>query len=97
MANKRIIPVDQFCMVYNVEVSFIHTLSDYGLTEITLVEQVPHIYENKIRDIEKMIRLYYDLEINIEGIQAISHLLEQVDALQNETRMLKNRLKFFEP
>ncbi len=96
MATKHIIPVDQFCMHYNIEVSFIHTLIDYGLTEITIVEETPYIYEDKIKDLERMIRMHYDLDINMEGIEAISHLLDRVDRLQEELKELKNKLRFYE-
>jgi hypothetical protein len=41
-----------------------------------------------------MVHLHYDLDINIEGIEAISHLLDRVDNLQRELITLKNRLGF---
>ena len=43
-----------------------------------------------------MIRLHYELDINIEGIDAISHLLQRVDQLQDELRIMKNRLSRYE-
>jgi len=92
MASKPIIPIDQFCTHYNIEVTFIHDLMEHGLAEITVVEETEHIYKDKIRDLEKMMRMHYDLDINMEGIEAISHLLERVDRLQEELRTLKNRL-----
>ena len=96
MANKRIIPVEQFCTHYNIEVSFIHSLQDHGLTEISVVEKIPYIREDKIKDLERLIRMHYDLEINMEGIEAISHLLYRLELMQGELRTLKNRLNFYE-
>jgi len=96
MASKHIIPVDQFCLNYNIEQSFIHALMEYGLTEITIVEENQYIYEDKIRDLERMMRMHYDLDINLEGIEAISHLLDRVISLQEELTALKNRLRFYE-
>jgi len=46
--------------------------------------------------LEKFVRFYYELDINLEGIETISHLLERVNALQDELTMLKNRLGIYE-
>jgi len=40
--------------------------------------------------------LHVDLDINIEGLDAISHLLQKVNALQNELVALRNRLQIYE-
>lgn len=96
MAGKNIIPVDQFCKHYGIDSSFVHSLLDHGLTEIIVVEDTSYIAGNKIKDIERMIRLHYDLDINMEGIEAITHLLERMDRLQNELRTFKNRLLIYE-
>ena len=42
--------------------------------------------------LEKMVRLHNELDINPEGIQAIYHLLGQVESLQQEVAALKRRL-----
>jgi hypothetical protein len=65
---------------------------------MTLVihEEVHYIEKEKINDLEKMMRLYYDLDINLEGIEAISHLLNKVNSMQEEITILKNKINFFE-
>jgi cell shape-determining protein MreC len=40
-------------------------------------------------------RWYYDLDINIEGIEALNYLLEKVKSLQEEIQQLKNELRFY--
>lgn len=42
--------------------------------------------------LEKMVRLHNELDINPEGIQAIHHLLGQVESLQEEVAALKRKL-----
>ena len=96
MPTKRVIPVEQFCTNYQIEVAFIRTLSEHGLTEISVIDDTPHIFEKNIKSLERMMRLHYELEINIEGIEAISHLLDRMDSLHEELRSLKNRLRFYE-
>jgi hypothetical protein len=43
-----------------------------------------------------MISFHYELNINLEGIDAISNLLNQIDDLQDELDRTKNRLRFYE-
>ena len=43
-----------------------------------------------------MIRMHYELDINLEGIDAISNLLERVEEMQHEMTRLQNRLRFYE-
>ena len=40
--------------------------------------------------------MYYDLSINLEGIDAIHHLLKRVEQLQAEVFRLKKRLHLYE-
>jgi hypothetical protein len=41
-------------------------------------------------------RLHYDLDINLEGIEAITSLLNRVKSMQEEIRELRNRLEGYE-
>ena len=46
-------------------------------------------------ELEKYTHLYYDLSINIAGIDAIHHMLERIELLQQEVRSLRNELGFY--
>jgi len=96
MADEILIPATDFCIHHNIEVSFIHSLQNHGLIELTTVESTGFINESQLQEIEKMIRLHYDLHINFEGIDAIRHLLDQIQNLQNEMTSLRNRLRLYE-
>jgi hypothetical protein len=96
MKTEHLIPVEQLCSNYNIEFSFIDSLHEYGLVQLTKVEEVRYIIPEQIYALERMIRLHYELDINIEGIDAISHLLQRVDQLQDELRIMKNRLNRYE-
>jgi phage terminase small subunit len=96
MENEDLIPVELFCTHYNAETSFISSLSEYGLVEVTIIETKPFINKQHIRELERLVHLHYDLDINIEGIEAINHLLRKVDDLQTELQQLRNRLGFYE-
>lgn len=96
METTHLISIQQFCTHYNVPRTFINALSEYDLVEITITENENYLRTNQLNAIEKMMRLHYDLDINIEGIDAIYNLLKQVEVLQNEIKALKNKLDAFQ-
>ena len=96
MDTKNLIPIQQFCERYEIEFSFIDSLNEFGLIEITYIKKDPFIALEKIQEIEKMIRLHHELGINLEGIDVIYNLLEKVSNLNDEINHLKNRIEFYE-
>ena len=96
MSNENLIPTIQFCESHHLEITFIYNLQQYGLIETTKIEEVSYISIDELPRVEKIVRLYTELGINIEGIDAIQHLLERVESMQNEILHLKNRLKLHE-
>ena len=53
------------------------SLKEYGLVEFTLIDEAPFVTIKQLSELEKLIRLHYDLDINLEGIDAIIHLLKK--------------------
>ncbi|MDP9042139.1 MAG: chaperone modulator CbpM, partial [Bacteroidota bacterium] len=91
-----IIPLETFCSYYNVELSFVETLESFGLISFSYREQQRFIPLEELTELEKYSRLYYDLNINVPGIEALKHLLEKLDQLHLETENLKTRLRIYE-
>ncbi len=96
MTTEKLITIETFCTNYDIEFSFINSLSEFGLIEITTINKIEYLHQNKINEIEKMIRLHDELGVNIEGIDVIYNLTEKVMNLQKEIDLLKNRILFFE-
>lgn len=96
MNTKDFISIQQFCQHYNVSQTFIDALRDYELIEITTTENTQFVSIHQIKNIEKLIRFHYELDINIEGIHAILNLLNQVEDLQDQIKNLNNKLNFYE-
>ena len=42
-----------------------------------------------------MIHLHYELDVNIEGIDVIHHLLKKLEEAQDEIGRLKSKLRFY--
>jgi hypothetical protein len=95
MQTEYLIPLDEFCASHEIEVSFIRSLQKTGLIEITTIE-TGFINADQIQQLERFIRFYYELDINLEGIDAITHLLQRINSLQDEIILLKNKLRLFD-
>ena len=96
MHTQYLISLDEFCATHNVEVTFIRSLQQNGLIEITVIEETGFVEAGQLQQLEKIIRLYYELDINLEGIEVITHLLQKIIAQQEEITALKNRLYLYE-
>lgn len=96
MFDQEIIPLETYCSYYNIELEFIQTLEEYGLISISYQEAKGFIQKEDVSQLEQFSRLYYELSINVPGIDALHHLLEKIKTLQNETDALRTRLKIYE-
>ena len=90
-----LILVEQFCLHHNIDVTFITALQDFGLVEVVIVEDRTYLPQEQLLAVEKMMRLHYELEINLQGIDAIGHLLQRIEALQQELTTTRNKLMSF--
>jgi hypothetical protein len=96
MENDQLVEIEILCTHYSIEPSFIDILSEYGLLEMMTRDEHRFIEKERLSDLERLIHLHYDLEINMEGIDTITHLLERVNELHNELNQLRNRLRLYE-
>jgi MerR HTH family regulatory protein len=96
MKADYLIALDEFCVNHGIEISFISSLHQTGLIEITTVKETGFIEADQLQQLEKFVRLYYDLDINLEGIETINHLLQRINSLHNEITELRNRLRLYE-
>ena len=96
METSEIISLQKICKHYNIPFSFISSLNEYELVKIITIQETQCIYKTQIKDIEKMIRLHYELDINLEGLDAIYNLLKQVESLKDEINKLNNKLSLYE-
>ena len=90
MENEELIPTEEFCIYHNIEYSFISSLEDSGLISVTSVEHSTYIPSDELEKLEKFVRMHYDLDINVEGIETINHLLEKIEEMQKEILHLRN-------
>jgi hypothetical protein len=96
MEVEYLIPIDKFCASHNIEISFISSLQESGLIEITTIKESTFIEADQLQKLEKFVRLYYELDINLEGIETVNYLLQRINVLQDEITILKNKLRIYE-
>lgn len=88
--------IDKLCAHYKIELSFFDALDNIGLIEIEIFEQRKFVHQDKISDLEKMMRLHHELNVNLEGIDIVFNLIEKEMRLREEIKSLKNRLRLYE-
>ena len=88
MKSKNLIPVSEFCINHSIDISFISSLQQNGLVEITTIEDTGFIDLDQLKLLERIVRFYFELDINLEGIETINHMLQRINAMQNEITFL---------
>ncbi len=96
MAKENSLSIEDCSTYYKIETTFIKDLGEYGLVKIIHRNQQSFIPHDQLNELERYMHLHYDLDINMEGLEAISHLLERMKNLQSELMSLKNRLSSYE-
>lgn len=96
MQTEQLIRVENFCTWHNVEYSFINTLHEYGLIELTRQQDGAFIQENDLKELERLVRLHNDLQVNSEGVEVISYLLDKLTQQGKRILELENRLRLYE-
>ena len=96
MPTTHLIAANEFCIYHNVDLSFIYSLQQSGLIEVTVVEEKMFVEESELPQLEKMVRLYHEMDINLEGIETITYLLQRMQAMQRQISVLETKLNIYE-
>jgi len=83
------ITISQYCVYHSVEPDFIFALAQSGLLIITDLNGEQYIAHEYLPRLEKYTRLYYEMDINVEGIEVIDRLLSKIEELEEEREQLK--------
>lgn len=94
--NTEYIIIGEYIKHCNIEPQFIAQLEENGLIHVLEVENERSLPLDELANLERYTRMYYDLSINIEGIDIIDHLLKRILQLQDEMRILRSQLHVLE-
>ena len=96
MQTEYLIRVEEFCSSHNIEVSFVSSLQETGLVRLTRIKEAEFIDQSQLPQLEQIVRFYYELDINLEGIEMITHMLQRINDMQLELTRLRNKVQFYE-
>lgn len=88
--------LQNICSHYGLEISFFTHLQDVGLIGIETFEECSYVHKDQMPELERIIRIYHELELSPEGIDVVFNLLQRIDALQKELSRSQNRLRLYE-
>jgi len=95
--ETELITITEYCSSSAVDPTFIEALEESGLIVLTVIDNDKFIHHEQLIEMERFLHFYYDLDINIGGIDAIMHLLHKVKAMQKEIQVLKTQVHLYEP
>jgi chaperone modulatory protein CbpM len=90
--ETELITINDYCTHYAVPKTFIEALEDSGLVVLTTKNGQKYLHYEQLVEMDRFIHFHYDLQINIEGIDAIMNLLQKVKQMQSEISKLKNHV-----
>lgn len=96
MENEEMVLASEFCRHHRIELSFITALQENELIKIVLVGDQMFVPISQLTRLEKIVRLHFELDINLEGIETIIHLLDRMETMQKDITRLTNRLRAYE-
>ena len=94
MNEKRIL-YSECLEIYNIEKTFVDSLNESGLIKIVMEQELEYVECDDLEYLEQYIRWNRDLDINIAGIEALHHMLQRINSLQEELSQLRNELAFY--
>ncbi len=93
MLNNEFVPAELFCNTYSINVTVVESWQKMGLVEMVELEEKSYIPHDQLHKMEQLLRLHFDLDIQLEDIDVVFNLIEKVKELQSENMTLRGLLK----
>ncbi|MGG8495193.1 chaperone modulator CbpM [Tenacibaculum sp. TC6] len=96
MNDKELISIQKIIHHHNLDEQFIESIESFQLIEFVVKDADKYLYVEQLPRLEKIIRLYYDLEVNMQGIDVINNMLSKMNSMHKTIQQLQNKLKLYE-
>ncbi|AZJ36028.1 chaperone modulator CbpM [Tenacibaculum singaporense] len=96
MSDKELISVQKVIVHHNLDEQFIESIESFQLIEFIIKDSNKYLHTEQLPILEKIIRLHYDLEVNMQGIDVINNMLDRMDSMHKTIQQLENKLKLYE-
>lgn len=91
MISERI-SREELIKIYNIEITFFDELVDNGLLNVQVEDNISYLLYDDLPTFEKFTNWYYDLEINLPGLEVIHDMLKKMQDLSARNRELLGKL-----
>jgi hypothetical protein len=96
MSDKELISVQKVIVHHNLDEQFIESIESFQLIDFIVKDSNKYLHTEQLPILEKIIRLHYDLEVNMQGIDVINNMLDRMDSMHKTIQQLENKLKLYE-
>jgi len=96
MNSENYIQIDVYCQRTQTPMKFIDDLLEFEMIEVQQIENKIYVEPQYIVEIERIYRLREELGINMEGIDTLNHMIKKVNRLEQELKLLRDRLTIYE-
>lgn len=96
MGNNELISIKKIIVHHNLDETFIENLESYQLIQFVVDDTDKYVNEEQLPVLEQIIRLHYDLHINMEGIDVITQMIGRMETMQQTIQQLENKLRLYE-
>jgi chaperone modulatory protein CbpM len=88
--DSKTVSYTEVCQKYNIPEELLREMMEHGLfsNQSTQIEQLK-LNQKELHRIESAFRLHHDLGINLPGVVLAIELLEKIEKLDNELRILR--------
>lgn len=76
--------IREYCLWSHIEPEFVSSLTEMGLLEPLQIGDESCLTIRQVRELQIYSHLYYDLSVNLEGIDVIRHLLRKLGSKHNK-------------
>jgi chaperone modulatory protein CbpM len=90
------ITIREYCVYHHTDESFIKALEQSGLITMEPAGSEPVIPYDQLEALERFTRWYNELDLNVEGIEVVGHLLQKIDVMQRHIQELEGKLRGYE-
>ena len=96
MNPDNYIQIEVYCQQTQTPMEFIEDLLEFEMIKVQQIENKIYVEPHSIVEIERVYRLREELGINMEGIDTLNHMIKKVNRLEQELKLLRDRLTIYE-
>jgi|JI9StandDraft_2_1071091.scaffolds.fasta_scaffold701874_2 hypothetical protein len=95
MPVTKLIALKTFCLQHDIPADFILELHQHEIIQLVVEKRSRFIPIKQLQELERIIRIYRDLQLDINGIQTVLHLVNRLQEKDAEINALRNQLNFY--